>query len=363
MQREGELYRAIAKAIWLAAALAVALWFLNAIVLVLLVFAFTFILAIALNAPVTWLEQRRMHRSVATTLVCSAVAAIMALLGWIIFPRLIAEIPKLAASLPGYISRLLERFSRALAGYPEARQILHLDVHTFASIHLDFPALLLRVGGYTLSAFALLVIGIVIASTIIFILIQPRPLLMGYLSLIPAQMHDRAERAFVRGSQMVVGWIWSHVIIGLLEAVAVGIFLYLMGLPDALLWASFTFFAELVPEMGVYLMAVPPVLVALAIDPVKALWVILFYIGLSQFVGHFIAPAVRGRQMNLHPVSLIFAVLALGSAFGFMGVILSAPALGFFKAFYEEFHVAVLPNDTGRMDRIERMLARKLNDS
>jgi len=135
--------------------------------------------------------------------------------------------------------------------------------------------------------------------------------------------------------------------------------LSLLGVPGALVWAALTFVAALVPLLGPYLMTIPPVLVALAVNPVLALWTAIFYIVLLQLMGNFVAPLVRSSQMKLHPVSLLFSVLAMGSVFGLLGALIATPVAGIVKAFYEEFSLARQPPDEELDQRVENMLKRR----
>lgn len=102
-------------------------------------------------------------------------------------------------------------------------------------------------------------------------------------------------------------------------------------------------------------MIIPPVLVTLAIDPVKAVWVLLFYLLMSEIVGDFIAPKVRASQMNISPVFSIFMVLAMGYAFGFLGFLISTPVAGFLKAFWNTFYLEGR-RDPGMEKRIDLVL-------
>ncbi len=176
----------------------------------------------------------------------------------------------------------------------------------------------------------------------------------------PPARRDAAERAFIKSSQAITGWLWSNVIIGALEAPAAAIALSLLGVPGALVWAALTFFAALVPLLGPYLMAIPPILVALAVDPMKALWVTIFYLVLVQVTGNVVAPLVRSSRMKLHPVSQLFVVLAMGSVFGVLGALIATPVTGIFKAFYEEFFLSRQPPDTRMEQRVENMMQRRI---
>lgn len=193
-------------------------------------------------------------------------------------------------------------------------------------------------------------------SVTIYTVLYARPILEVYVQLLPTHLRDSGTRAFARGSEMVIGWMWSNVIAGVLDAIAVGIFLSLMGVPGALIWSALALFAELIPLLGIYLMAIPPILVALSINPLSALWVALFYVILNETMGRFIMPHVRSTMMDIHPVFLLFVLVAMGSVFGLIGALSAAPLAAFAKAYYEEFYLARRPHDPEVDERVEVMV-------
>ncbi len=355
-----QLYGVLARFLWLAVGVFLLIWFLDLITTAILFFAFALILMMALNPPVTWLEGKGVPRGVAALLVFLSLLAAFALLAWLLVPTLIEQVTQLVRSLPDYAASLRSRADRWLTRTPGVEDWLQLDNLDTGKLLPAAQTVLLRVGRYSLGLVTLVLFAIVLASTVVYALANPRPLLHGYLSVFPPQMRERAARAFARSSEVVVGWLWSNVIVGSIEGIAAAAFLYWMGVPGALLWGVLTFFAELVPKLGPYLMTLPPVLIALAIDPMTAVWVLLFYIVLQEIAGDVIAPLVRARQMNLHPVSTIFAVLAMGSAFGLLGALISTPVAGFVKAYYDEFYAARNPRDEKADERVEDMLHRRV---
>lgn len=354
-----QLYGVLARFLWLGVGVFLLVWFLDLITSTLLFLVTAVVLTLALNPPVTWLEGKGAPRAAAALLVFFGVTGVFGLLAWLVVPTLVEQGSQLAQGLPEYAAALRSRADRWLTRTPEVEDWLRLQNLDTAKLLPAAQTLLLRVGRYSLGLVTLLVFGIVLASTVVYALANPRPLLHGYLSVFPPPLRDRAARAFSRSSEVVVGWLWSNVIIGGIEGVAAAAFLAWMGVPGAMLWGVLTFFAELVPKVGPYLMTIPPVLIALAIDPMTALWVLLFYIVLQEIAGDVIAPMVRARQMNLHPVSTILAVLAMGSAFGLLGALISTPVAGFVKAYYDEFYAARYPHDEHADDRVEAMLKRQ----
>jgi predicted PurR-regulated permease PerM len=82
---------------------------------------------------------------------------------------------------------------------------------------------------------------------------------------------------------------------------------------------------EMVPFVGPFLGALPPLLVALFQDPVTALWVGLLFLALQQIEGHVVAPNVFGHTLRINPLFVIFSLLVGAEVAGFLGAILALP--------------------------------------
>ena len=155
---------------------------------------------------------------------------------------------------------------------------------------------------------------------------------------------------------MLGGWMKSNLIGGVVQAILVYIFLTIMNVPGALVWAALAFFSELIPKIGFYIMAIPPTLVALSISPATAFWCLVFFLLLNELISDFVMPKLRSSTMNIHPVSLLFLLLAMTTAFGLMGALLAAPMAAIIKAYYEEFYLQRFPDDPEMEQRIDNIL-------
>ena len=363
--RENALYRALARAILLASGVVVAFWFFYQALLAVLFALVAFILAMALNPPVVWLAKHKVGRVWGTLLIVLLMLLLAAGLGALVVPRLAEQVASLIAKVPDYADRLNHQALQSLKNAPQLQhavnQVFNSDLQLWSRITPLLQNLLMRVGGYTASLLGAIIFLFLMLMTVIYVLAQPEPLLKSYIGVFPPHLRDQAERAYRKSAAAISGWLWSNMILGVIEAVASGIALSLLGVPGALVWAALTFFGELVPQLGPIIMMGPPVLVALAISPMTALWVALFYLAMMQISGNVIAPLVRSKQMKLHPVSLLFSVLAMGSVFGVLGALIATPVTGIFKAFYDEFYAARQPADAQDETRVTRMLQEKLS--
>jgi predicted PurR-regulated permease PerM len=99
-------------------------------------------------------------------------------------------------------------------------------------------------------------------------------------------------------------------------------------------WAGVT---ELIPYVGPWLGAAPPVVYALVQHPLSALWVALLFLGIQQLEGHVVVPKVMGHSLRLHPLLVIFGLLAGGEIYGFPGILVALPLLAAARAAWEFF--------------------------
>ena len=84
----------------------------------------------------------------------------------------------------------------------------------------------------------------------------------------------------------------------------------------ALLFGVWTAFVEVIPYIGPWLSAVPPAIYALAVDPVGFIWVALLFVFIYQVEGHIVVPNVMANALRLHPLLVIFGLLAGASCTG-----------------------------------------------
>lgn len=343
------LTRSLTRALLLATALVVTVWFAYQIQTALLLFLVALILSIVLNAPVTWLERTRLSRGMATMIVMAGVLAFVSLLGWLVVPRIIDEIPTLIEEIPDLLEEIAERAAELLGGHPEIDRQLSQLVAWFERGIGEIWRVVDAVA-------AALLASLVVLALVLYMVANPRPILRWYVQLMPPELREPAARAVGRSSRMVVGWVLANAILGGVKAIAAFVFLQFMAVPGAVVWSVLALFSALIPRIGFYIMSAPPVIVSLTVSPTTALWTALFFWALSEFLGNFVAPHVQGEIMELHAAYLLFMTLAMGFAFGLLGVLIASPLAGFLKVFYDEFYLARRPPDPELEDRVDGMM-------
>jgi predicted PurR-regulated permease PerM len=175
-----------------------------------------------------------------------------------------------------------------------------------------------------------------------------------YMLLDMQRLTDAVDRRFpprgrggliVRMEQAVASYVKGQFLLSLIIGLSVGLGLWILGMVGLMphggryaaafgAWAGVT---ELIPYVGPWLGAIPAVLYALVQHPLSALWVALLFLGIQQLEGHVVVPKVMGRTLRLHPLLVIFGLLAGGEIYGFPGILVSLPLLAAGRAVWEFF--------------------------
>jgi predicted PurR-regulated permease PerM len=134
---------------------------------------------------------------------------------------------------------------------------------------------------------------------------------------------QRAVAGYVRGQFLFSVAMGTGAAVGLYIFGVLGIFPE--GKTYALAFGIFFGVMELIPFVGPFLGALPPILVALFSDPLTAVWVGLLFLGLQQFEGHVVAPQIFGHTLRINPLFVIFALLFGGEVYGIVGALLALP--------------------------------------
>ena len=157
--------------------------------------------------------------------------------------------------------------------------------------------------------------------------------------------HEGSAPLLERMEQALASYVKGQLLLSLIIGASSGLGLWILGLTGALphggryallfgAWAGVT---ELIPYIGPWLGAAPPVIYALVTHPISALWVALLFLAIQQLEGHLIVPNVMGRSLRLHPLLVIFGLLAGGEIYGFPGILVALPLLAAGRAAWEFF--------------------------
>ncbi|MGY1617923.1 AI-2E family transporter [Geodermatophilus sp. SYSU D00691] len=171
-----------------------------------------------------------------------------------------------------------------------------------------------------------------------------------YMSAQAPALRRSVARRFPPRQQRVISTVWeiavektggyvvSRLVLAVVSAVVTAVVLLVLGVPFWLplaLWTGLV--SQFVPTIGTYLAIGLPALVALAVDPFDALWVVVFGTVYQQVENYLIGPRVTARTVNIHPAVALGSVIAGASLFGALGALVSIPVVAAIQAVVETY--------------------------
>jgi predicted PurR-regulated permease PerM len=297
----------------------------------LLVFTALF-LALALNAPVSWIARHLPGRSRGSRGVATSVSAVFVILVLGLFiasmvPPVVRQTQSLINSAPRIIADL--RSGDSEAGKFIQRYGLQEQVDNFSE---ELSNRLKNASGSAVSTATK--IGSSVFSTLTIIVLTFMMLAEGprWLQLMRELLPERHEEKVARLTKdmyrVVKGFVNGQVLLAAIAAVMLlpGLIIFDVSYPVALL--GVVFICGLIPMVGHTIGAAIVTLVALFTSPVSALGILIYYIVYQQIENYLVQPRVQANTTDMSPL-LVFTAVVVGVSFGgLFGGLVAIPIAG-----------------------------------
>lgn len=293
-------------------------------------------IAFLLDLPVNRLIGTGMSRPLATTVIVTLfiTVSIITLFGilpivWQQSTNLLQETPAMFAQGESYLLTLPEK-------YPELVQADQVEsvIQNIKQALLDWGQVALKASISSISnVVALMVYCILVPLMVFFFLKDKAPLIAAITQYLPKD-REKISQVGKEMHQQIMNYIRGKVIeIIIIGGVSTITFAFL-GLNYSVLLGVLVGFSVLVPYVGATLVTIPVMLVALFQFGFTAEfgYVMLAYGIIQALDGNLLVPLLFSEAVNLHPVTIIIAVIFFGGLWGFWGVFFAIPLATLVKA-------------------------------
>jgi len=301
-------------------------------------------LSLAMEPLVDRLSARGLRRGVSTAVTMLAVAVFFGVFLTAMGSLVASQVRQLANDLPGYVTGAEEWIESQFDVDVDTGNILtELQEGGQASEYLSSLAdNVVGVG----AAVAGILFQLLTVSLFAFYLTADGPRVrQAICSVLPPARQQEVLRVWELAINKTGAFLASRVILAAISTAFHWVVFAVLDVPSALalaLWVGLI--SQFIPVIGTYIAGVIPILIALAIDPTKAVWVLLTIVVYQQIENYGIQPRVSAQTMNMHPAVAFAAVLAGTATFGAPGALLALPVLATVQSFisaYVERHEVV----------------------
>ena len=266
----------------------------------------------------------------------------MVLVAALVWPPVVHQLRSLTSALPGMgdqagetIARLQRLSDRAGLGIDIASQI-RKTLTAIADRIPQFTGNVVVVGVTVVRQVTYFIIVVVLS---IYMLLDGRRIGALIARHFPTRSEADGREYAGRARRAVVDYVKAQVLLSTVMGASVGVAMWILSLVGAFpsggryalffgVWAGLM---EAIPYLGPVLAAVPPSVVAVFDSPLSALWVIITFILIQEVEGHILVPVIMGSRFRVHPLVVIFAILAGGEIHGITGMLIAIPLIPLIK--------------------------------
>lgn len=241
----------------------------------------------------------------------------LTLLFWQFGTQTARELTTLVDMLPGAYDAFRDWLEETSVGGMVTEQ-LNGFTSNLPSIASTAGALAMTATSGTLHAFLVVVGGIYFAA-------QPGLYRDGVLQLVPKRARDAVGDALSASGRALRLWLGGQLVAMALIGLLTWLGLWLLGVPAAFALALVAFVLDFVPIIGPVVAAIPGILLGFTVSPQVGVATLVLYVVIQQIESNVVQPLIQQRAVKLPPALLLFALIAIGSLQGIVGLLLAAP--------------------------------------
>jgi predicted PurR-regulated permease PerM len=297
-------------------------------------FAMAIVLAYLFNPMVKALVRRGLKRPVALLLIYLVFLVAVGVGIGLLVPRIVLDLTRLAEFLPGYFAQLQQM------AYDLQEQ--YSQVQLPQAVRQAIDDAFLAVQGRLLGVVTAAVTGILGVFSTLFSLMaavvlsyylirDAASIRAGIGRLVRAPERQYTMAVLSRIDKVVAGFVRGQLTVALIVGVLIATALWLLGVRFAAILGIVAGISNVIPYFGPVIGAIPALAVTVTVSPALALKVLAVFVVVQQIDGQLLSPRILGKSVGLHPVVVIFALLAGYQLFGVLGMIAAVPAAGIIR--------------------------------
>ena len=308
------------------------LYFLGGILTPILI---SILIAYLLNGFMTFIEKKGNSKNLSLTITLF-IFSLFYLSIFIFFPflsrqilLLVSDIPQIFETVNVFLSTQLKDYTN----YISSNQIDEAFVNSIAYIPTILQNALLQLNsGFSTMMNALLYL--IIIPFLVFFLLKDKDIFLNYLKILLPQKRELLSKIWFDLNHQLYGYLRGKGLEMLIVTLVTGCVFYLQGVNYSIILAILVGLSVLVPYVGAILVTIPVILIGLFQWGLESsfYFYLLSYLLIQALDGNVLMPLLLGREVKLHPVLIITAVLIFGGIWGFWGLLFAIPIATFLRA-------------------------------
>lgn len=290
---------------------------------VLVILFLALIISSALDAPISFLEKRKIPRIFGAIMIFLAVAALFSILLYTIIPAAVLEFNSLYNSvLRDYLNIPYLESLEAFSSFSSIEKV-ESSLENFAGVFLKgASSSLVNIVGAVFGG----IVSVVAVFILSFYLAVSKYGVEKFLKFIlPVRYEEYVIEVYGRTKSKIGLWLQGQLILSLIIGILVFLGLLFLGVRYSLIFGILAGILEMVPFVGPVLVGTLAALIGFSDSFTLGISVIALFIVIQQLENNLLVPLVMKYTVGLHPVVVVIALLAGAKLAGFAGILLAIP--------------------------------------
>ncbi|MDR0140277.1 AI-2E family transporter [Metabacillus idriensis] len=291
-----------------------------------------------LNPVVDFFERRGIRRIYTILVLFLVIIGLLTILIVSVIPFLKEQVMSLIKSFPQYTSDV-EQLVKDVVGSDfvnQAQRTLNINVADLSKQISDQASTIIDnmfAGiGNIVGIVKDFILALVTLPFILFYLLKDGKKLGPYvLKFMPVTFRGSTYKVMHEMNNQISSYIRGQIIVSFCIGALMYIGFLIIGMEYASLLALVAAFTSVVPYLGPAIAITPAFIIALVTSPFMVLKLIIVWTIVQLVEGKFISPQIMGRNLHIHPITIIFVILTAGNLFGVVGIILAVPGYAVLK--------------------------------
>ena len=287
---------------------------------------------------VDFFERKGVRRIYSIIVLYLIIIGVLTILIVLVIPLLRDQIMRLIVSFPNLVNDI-ERMLEQVIGSQflnQVQQTFDFNISDLAAQVSNQATTILNSTfagiGNIIGSVSKTVMAIITVPFILFYLLKDGKKLPDYiLNFLPIPMRSHTFTVLQEMNKQISSYIRGQIVVSFCIGVLMFIGFVIIGLDYAPVLAVIASFTSVVPYLGPAIAITPALIIAVVTSPYMLLKLIIVWTIVQLIEGKFISPQIMGRNLHVHPITIIFIIIIAGNLFGVVGILLAVPGYAVLK--------------------------------
>lgn len=284
------------------------------------------------NPLIDWLEKHRVKRIWGVVLLFLVLVGALVGLIFLVVPYISEQVTQFVEAFPGYVDSI----GSAIMGWTENsvfEETTNNVIEWFNDWIGELPSNIVNylttaitgISSVVSTVSSFIVIMVTFPIILFFLLKDDKKFVSYVMKIIPPKYRKDTQSLLVITAEQVGSYVKGQLTISLFLGIMMFIGFSIIGLDYAGILAIVASVTSVIPYIGATLAMIPAIIIALTTSWFMVVKLIIVWLVVQFLDGNFVEPNVMGKNLKIHPLTIIIVLLVLGELLGLVGLILGVP--------------------------------------